>query len=304
MINLPRRRALAPASLTPISDRFAQRDIPSIVGCRAGPVIGHAPSLMSRDQQEVSMKYPIQQTSDWDMIRITNQEHFAMWFFQLKRIFLSALVVLLATALPATSLAQEENLPVVSEYVPPSEPIYGVSFYDDQTYNFSPNSPLNFPYTGARIQNTDPLFRGLDLAYTSPDFRDIEFSFAARSGYGFNTQGNLNGQYQSRELRIGRNLERTNFAEPSWYFFIADEDEALIWDPNVTDTFGSQGSRFALQDQVEIGDLQVGVAYDWNGWQTSFSYMERKVGTQVGHTSYYQDQNFVGVTVTYRHQAP
>ncbi len=231
-----------------------------------------------------------------------------MWILHLKRIFLATLVVMCATTLPlATSLAEEENLPVVSTVEitpePITEPIYGVSFEDPFQRRF-PTTMLDIPYEDARNEPTNPLFRGVDLSYTSPDVQNIEFSLAARSGYGFNHDGSLNGQYQSRELRIGRNLERRNFAEPSWYFFVADEDEALIWDPNVTSTFGSNGSRFGLQDQVELGDLQVGVAYDWNGWQTSFSYVEREVGAHVGHQSYYADENFVGITITYQHQSP
>lgn len=228
-----------------------------------------------------------------------------MWIFRLKRIFLTALVVLLGSALPlATSLAQEENQPVISVSQAPTEPIYGVNF-DDPEYDLRFDGPtFDIPYSEQRTQGHDALFRGLDLAYTSPEIRDIGLRFAARSGYGFTNDGNLNSQYQSRELRIGRNLERRDFSQPSWYLFVADEDEALIWDPNVTSTFGGNGARFNLQDQVEIGDMQVGIAYDWNGWQTSLSYIERKVGTQIGHESYYTDQDFVGVTLTYRHQAP
>lgn len=226
-----------------------------------------------------------------------------MWIFRLKRIFLTALITMLAAALPATSLAEQENLPVISVSESPSTSITGVSFEDPQ-YNFRFDGPaLDLPYTD-RFQGHDPLFRGLDFSYSSPDIQDYGVRFAARSGYGFTNDGDLNSQYQSRELRFGRNLDRRNFAEPSWYFFVADEDEALIWDPNVTSTFGAAGTAFALRDQVEIGDMQVGVAYDWMGWQSTFSYFERKVGTQVGHESYYEDQNFVGVTLTYRHQAP
>lgn len=232
-----------------------------------------------------------------------------MWFFHLRRLFCAALAALCITAIPfGTSLAQEENLPIVSQVTidPETSSVGydGISFDDPFNPSFRvPGAPLDI--LAPNQQNElDPAFRGVDLRYTTPDFRSIEMSFAARSGYGFTNQGELNTQYQSRMFRIGRNLERQNFAEPAWYFFIADEDEALIWDPGVNSAFNTRDSRFALQDQVELGDMQIGVAYDWNGWQTSLSYVEREVGAQVGHTSYYQDESFVGLTVTYRHQAP
>lgn len=229
-----------------------------------------------------------------------------MWFLQLRRIFFATLVAMCAICIPfGTSLAQNDNLPVISQVTIEPETtqfgLDGIDFTDPQRpFDTSSSMDIFEP----QQNELDPAFRGLDFQYTTPDYRNIEMSFAARSGYGFNHQGELNSQYQSRMLRIGRNLTRENFSEPAWYFFVADEDEALIWDPGSQSAFGGRSSRFALQDQVELGDMQVGVAYDWMGWQTTFSYVEREVGTQVGHQSYYTDDSFVGVTVTYRHEAP
>lgn len=220
----------------------------------------------------------------------------------LKKLVSAVVIAVVASAgFVAMSMAQEQNLPVVSslEITRPIEgPMTGVNF--DDPHHFDPT----LPYDTFSLRPNDPLFRGLDLSYTTPEFRDVEMRFSARSGYGFTTDGRLNSEYQSRELRIGRNIDRNDFSRPAWYLFVADENEALIWDPNVVSAFGRSGSEFSLQDQVEIGDLQVGVAYDWNGIQTTFSYVEREIGTNMGSRSYYEDENFVGFTFTYRHNAP
>jgi len=90
-------------------------------------------------------------------------------------------------------------------------------------------------------------------------------------------------------------------ATPTWYLFAASEDEALIWRPGMQNEFGASDSGFALQDRVEIGDMQAGVTYEANGWQTSLAYVEREISTQSGSRSYSEDQRFVGLTVTMRH---
>lgn len=223
-----------------------------------------------------------------------------MWFKHIWYIFLSLAVVALGITFPLTNtLAEEENLPVISETVVIPNYVSGVILDDPSDDLF----PMRYGPLSNEQLPIDPTFRGLNLRYATPEYNNIGLQFAARSGYGFTRDGELNSRYQSRELRIG-NVTQRAIGRPAWYFFVADEDEALIWDPGVTSVFGTQGSEFALRDQVEIGDLQVGVAYEYNGWQTTFSYVEREVGARVGAQHWSQDENFVGVTVTYQHQAP
>ena len=59
-------------------------------------------------------------------------------------------------------------------------------------------------------------------------------------------------------------------------------------------------TEFALQDRVEIGDVQAGVTYEVYGIQTSLAYVQRKMRTRVGANTYVQDENFAGITVTMR----
>src|SRR5690606_22057848 len=130
-------------------------------------------------------------------------------------------------------------------------------------------------------------------------------SFAQRGGLGFNAHGDVERHSRGSELRLGRGLRELPrdepSAEPKWYFFAASEDEALGWRPGVRTEFGGSGSSFALQERVEIGDMQVGVTYERAGWQASLAYVEREVSVRSGHQTYSQDEDFAGFTLTMRH---
>jgi hypothetical protein len=86
----------------------------------------------------------------------------------------------------------------------------------------------------------------------------------------------------------------------SVYAFVASDNDALTWRPGARSEFGGRGSAFALQEQVEVGDMSAGVTYERNGVQASLAYVEREESTQVGAESFSQDQSFTGVTVTMR----
>jgi hypothetical protein len=105
-------------------------------------------------------------------------------------------------------------------------------------------------------------------------------------------------------LRLGRGLggyrRDAPSSEPVWYFFAASEDEALTWRPGVRNAFGGTGASFALQDQVEIGDIQAGITYERNGLQASLAYVEREISVTSGARTFTQDEAFAGVTLTMR----
>ena len=133
----------------------------------------------------------------------------------------------------------------------------------------------------------------------------VDVAFAQRGGLGFNAQGDVERQSRASEVRLGRGLRSMRDDEPSatsrWYLFAASEDEALIWAPGSRSEFGASDGGFALQDRVEIGDMQAGVTYEANGWQTSLAYVEREISARTGARTYNQDERFVGLTVTMRH---
>jgi hypothetical protein len=146
--------------------------------------------------------------------------------------------------------------------------------------------------------------RRYELSVVASAASGFDVAFAQRGGLGFNEHGDINSHSRSSELRLGRGLRSmprdTPSATPKWYVFAASEDEALIWRPGSGSEFGDSEQGFALQDRVEIGDVQAGITYEANGWQTSFAYVRREVSVQAGHQTFSEDSNFVGFTLTMR----
>jgi hypothetical protein len=146
--------------------------------------------------------------------------------------------------------------------------------------------------------------RDYELSVVAPAGNGVDVSFAQRGGVGFNEQGDVERESRASEVRVGRGL-RMREDEPAlgsrWYLFAASEDEALVWHPGIRNELGIASSGFAIQDRVEIGDVQAGVTYEANGWQTSLAYVEREISARSGSRTYNQDERFVGLTVTMRH---
>ncbi|MBN8607852.1 MAG: hypothetical protein J0L81_13125 [Caulobacterales bacterium] len=152
----------------------------------------------------------------------------------------------------------------------------------------------------------DPEYRRYELALVARASNGIDVSFNQRGGFGFNEQGDIERQSRASELRLGRGLglredDDPASSEPSWYIFAASEDEALTWRPGTRSEFGGSGSSFALQERVEIGDLQAGITYEANGWQASLAYVEREISVRNGSRTISQDEDFTGFTLTMRH---
>ncbi len=133
----------------------------------------------------------------------------------------------------------------------------------------------------------------------------FDVAFAQRGGLGFNAQGDVSSERRASELRLGRGLRNVRRDQPSsapkWYVFAASEDEALIWQPGSRSEFGGSGASIALQDRVEIGDIQAGITYERNGLQASLAYVEREFSVSVGGHGVSQEENFAGLTLTMRH---
>lgn len=132
----------------------------------------------------------------------------------------------------------------------------------------------------------------------------FDLALSQRGGIGFNAAGDVARHSRSAELRIGRGLgmrEDAPSAGPRWYFFAASEDEALIWRPGQRTAFGAEPGGFAMQDRVEIGDLQAGITYEFRGVQASLAYVEREVTVRSGAQHFSEDERFAGFTLTMRH---
>lgn len=133
----------------------------------------------------------------------------------------------------------------------------------------------------------------------------FDVSVRQRAGVGFGPSGEIARESRASELRLGRGLRglRDDAPQdrPNWYFFAASEDEALIWRPGQQrDAFGGSSPGFALQDRVEIGDLQAGITYEFRGIQASLAYVEREINVRSGAQNFSQDERFAGFTLTMR----
>lgn len=147
--------------------------------------------------------------------------------------------------------------------------------------------------------------RGYEVSVTaSTGIADV--SFAQRGALAVDENGDISGRSQGSELRLGRGLKNLRRDQPSrtpvWYFFAASDDEALVWRPGSNRALGGQPSGFALQDRVEIGDIQAGITYERGRMQASLAYVEREISVRTaGSHTISSDESFAGLTLTMRH---
>jgi len=143
-----------------------------------------------------------------------------------------------------------------------------------------------------------------ELALVARAGAGFDVSLSQRAGVGFDSSGEIDRESRASELRLGRGLRGMRdepSLTPTWYFFAASEDEALIWRPGQQrNAFGGSSPGFALQDRVEIGDLQAGITYEFRGIQASLAYVEREINVRTGAQNFSQDERFAGFTLTYR----
>jgi hypothetical protein len=206
--------------------------------------------------------------------------------------------------------ADEAAAPGTSSYVGAS----GVSFTDNNgplgsQLNLSSDSGDGVRFANLSLLPPAPSVNGdrhYEISVIARAAANLDVSFAHRRGVGFNNAGDISRESRASEVRIGRGLRLTGSrpdrpsSTPRWYAFIASDQQALIWRPGARDDFGGAASEFALQDRVEIGDVQAGVTYEIYGIQTSLAYVQRKMRTRVGANTYVQDEDFAGITVTMR----
>lgn len=193
----------------------------------------------------------------------------------------------------------------------------GVSFVDQQAdvgggrFNLS-IAPSDGPRFQALTPSPTPIpdnrdeMRSYEIALVARATSDIDVTFAHRGSLGFNDQGDVSRRSHGSEVRLGRHIggphRSINSSTPVWYLFAASDDEALIWRPGVRNAFGgSSGGGFALQDRIEIGDMQAGITYEYHGIQTSLAYVQRETSVHIGSQSWSRDDDFAGLTVTMRH---
>ena len=212
---------------------------------------------------------------------------------------LASLAISVATAEDAVAPAYMSG---ISFDDPSATDTYGPRF--DLSFGDAPNRFLPLA-SSSRDFDRGSAERQIELAFTSSGL-PVDVAVAPRASMTVNENGDIERQTQGAELRLGRGLGnmRRGRVDPnasSFYLFAASEDEALIWQPGQRNAFGGTSANFALQDQVEIGDMQVGVTYQRGRLQTSLAYVEREYSMRSGSRSYSQDESFAGLTMTMRH---
>jgi hypothetical protein len=183
----------------------------------------------------------------------------------------------------------------------------------------SPFSARNFAGGGALAQyRAQELATPLPLRNMQADSIGGQLSFgapAAATGLGLDLQVSPHAHIETTgnggriartgaELRVGQNLadldqRGKSVAAPSWYFFVGQDNEALIW--NVADN--SRPSGVALRDQVTVGDLQAGVAMSTSrGGQMSLGLVERETSFHdaAGQNSISRRDRFAAFSFTLR----
>jgi hypothetical protein len=156
--------------------------------------------------------------------------------------------------------------------------------------------------------HSDPERRRYELALATSGQvagMPVDVAIAQRASVSANAEGDISRQTRGAELRLGRGVnmkrwETPSWDKPAWYMFLASDDEAITWRPGVRNAFGDSGAAFALQDRVEIGDMQAGVTFEAGGLQASLAYVQRQIHARSGSRTLSQDENFAGVTVTMR----
>ena len=184
-------------------------------------------------------------------------------------------------------------------------PRLGVTVSESFAPRFSPFSDAASDPTANEAQRRYEL---AVVASRSASGLPVDVAIAQRASLGVNAEGDIARQGRGSELRIGRGLarmrrhgRRPSWDQRTWYMFAASDDEAVTWTPGSNEP-GGASPGFALQDRVEIGDMQAGLTYEAGPVQASLAYVQRKVSARAaGARTVSHDESFTGLTLTYRH---
>ena len=207
------------------------------------------------------------------------------------------------------AFAQEAQPPAALEGVSFADPMAGggsfssglnISLTDEYSGRF-----INLAPTASRADNDTRSYELSLVAQRGTVGLPIDVAIAQRATFGMNENGDMR-RGTGREVRFGHGLARrhkgprSSWDQPAWYVFAASDDEALTWAPQSSGP-GGRRAGFSLQDRVEIGDRQAGITYEAGNFQASLAYVERQISSTTGAQTFYSDENFAGLTVTFRH---
>lgn len=108
---------------------------------------------------------------------------------------------------------------------------------------------------------------------------------------------------QGAEVRIGRGLSLLQSGgggpqQTGWYLFAASDGRQLSWTPTSDPATPTRSLR--LDNGVEIGELQIGLAAQHGALQSSLSLVKRTVKSYAGPFRSSADGSFAGITLAYK----
>ncbi|MET0182682.1 MAG: hypothetical protein ABW199_07340 [Caulobacterales bacterium] len=132
----------------------------------------------------------------------------------------------------------------------------------------------------------------------------VDVSVTQRRTMRVSREGDIEQTGGGFEVRVKRQLQGmvdgfvtdwtpSNWDRPSWFFFVADDDEAISWRPGARNLGG--GLHYE-EDRIQVGESQAGIGLEAGGIQAALSYVQRDVEGKYGSG----EENFTGVTLTWR----
>jgi hypothetical protein len=213
---------------------------------------------------------------------------------------------------PSVGLLQCQAADTPISSVAPSRPALAVAMLNDGQLRDEPGSVferLSFEITNAPTRDTVTFGTAVSFSEAS---EPIEMLLAAPMKFfdvGF-AQRTVSTEYrgayvtgQGAEVRVGQGLalRQSNGAASSrngWYLFAASDGRQLSWTPASDPAAPTRTLR--LDQGVEIGDLQLGLAAQRGHVQTSLSVVKRTVKSYFGPFKTSADDSFAGLTLSWR----
>jgi hypothetical protein len=149
---------------------------------------------------------------------------------------------------------------------------------------------------------TSQTVQPVEFSVSAPTALNIDVGFARR---GMDTE--TPGAYitgSGAEIRVGQGLSLKKLASgqeidhKGWYLFAASDGRALTWTPANDPATPNRGMH--LENTVEIGDVQAGVAMNAGPMRTSLSVVKRTVKSYIGPYKHSADDSFAGFTFSWK----
>ncbi|MEM6898568.1 MAG: hypothetical protein AAF583_02195 [Pseudomonadota bacterium] len=144
-----------------------------------------------------------------------------------------------------------------------------------------------------------------ELSFSAPsEFTGLNFDIGLVPRASIASEGEFSVRRIGAEFRLGQDIDQRGNALglPSWYIFAGADGEALIFNNTTADLGFNLGvvEGLQLRDQVTVGDIQAGLNVRRYGTNFAFSYIRREVEYILGAEQLERDEDFGGLTISWR----